>query len=227
MMLRPPLAVFDLDGTLADTALDLVATLNVVLEREGLPPLSIEEGRAVVGAGARALIERGIAVAGREVAPAHLDELHRLFLAYYSEHLCDCTRLFPGVVQALDQLQAAGFRLAVCTSKNEAYSVDVLRGLGIADRFAAVCGRESFPYVKPDPRHLLLTIKQAGGDPARAIMVGDSLTDIATARAAGIPIIAVTFGYSDVPVETLGPDVVIDDFDELLQAVRSLMRVAA
>ena len=227
MMLRPPLAVFDLDGTLADTAYDLVATLKVVLDREGLPPLPLEEGRAVVGAGARALIERGIAAAGREVAPAHLDELHRIFLAYYSEHLCDETRLFPGVIEALDQLQAAGFRLAVCTSKNEAYSVEVLQGLGIADRFAAVCGRESFPYVKPDPRHLLLTIKQAGGDPGRSVMIGDSLTDIATARAAGVPVVAVTFGYSDVPVGTLGPDALIDRFDELFGAVQSLMRVAA
>jgi phosphoglycolate phosphatase len=227
MMLRPPLAVFDLDGTLADTARDLVATLNVLLEREGLPPLSLEEGRTVVGAGARALIERGIAAAGREVAPAHLDELHRLFLAYYSEHLCDHTRLFPGVGEALDQLDSAGFRLAVCTSKNEAYSVEVLRGLGIADRFAAICGRESFPYLKPDPRHLLLTIEKAGGDPARAVMVGDSLTDIATARAADIPVVAVTFGYSDVPVATLGADLVIDRYDELFGAVQSLMRVPA
>jgi phosphoglycolate phosphatase len=227
MMLRPPIAVFDLDGTLADTARDLIATLNVVLEREGLPARSVDEARADVSAGARALIERGIAAAGRKIVPARLDELHLFFLAYYAEHLCVETRLFPGVVEALDNLRAAGFRLAVCTTKNESYSVEVLQGLGIADRFAAICGRESFPYLKPDPRHLLLTIDRAGGDPGRAVMVGDSLPDIATARAAGIPVVAVTFGYSDRPVGLLGPDLVIDRFDELFGAVRSLMQVAA
>jgi len=227
MMLRPPIAVFDLDGTLADTAYDLVATLNVVLEAEGLPPLAVDEGRPVVGEGARALIEHGIAAAGREVAPGRLDELHRFFLAHYGEHLCRHTKLFPGVTEALDRLRSGGFLLAVCTSKAEAYSVEILDGLGISDRFAAICGRESFPYVKPDPRHLLLTIHRAGGDPARAVMVGDSITDVATARAAAIPVVAVTFGYSGVPAKALRPDLVIDHYDELFGAVQALMRVAA
>jgi phosphoglycolate phosphatase len=227
MKLRPPIAVFDLDGTIADTIHDLIATLNVVLDREGLPRLSLDEGRAMVGAGARALIERGLAAAGREVTPAHLDELHGFFLAHYSEHLCNETKLFPGVVEALDRLEAAGFRLAICTNKHETYSVRVLEGLSIADRFAAICGRDSFPYFKPDPRHLLLTIDKAGGDPARAVMVGDSLTDVATARAAAIPVVAVTFGYTDIPVETLGPDRIIDHYEELFGAVQSLMRRAA
>lgn len=227
MKLRPPIAVFDLDGTIADTIHDLIATLNVVLDRQGLPRLSLDEGRAMVGAGARALIERGLAAAGREVTPAHLDELHSFFLAHYSEHLCNETKLFPGVVEALDRLDAAGFRLAICTNKHETYSVRVLEGLGIAGRFAAICGRDSFPYFKPDPRHLLLTIDKAGGDPARGVMVGDSLTDVATARAAAIPVVAVTFGYTDIPVETLGPDRIIDHYDELFGAVQSLMRRAA
>jgi len=227
MMLRPPIAVFDLDGTLADTIHDLVATLNVVLEHEGLPRLSVDEGRGMVGAGARALIERGVAAAGREIVPARLDELHRFFLAHYSEHLCERTTLFPGVVEALDRLEAAGFRLAVCTNKPESYSVGVLRGLRIAGRFAAICGRGSFPYFKPDPRHLLLTIERAGGDPGRAVMVGDSITDIATAKAAGVPSVAVTFGYTDIPVERLGSDLIIDHYDDLFGAVQSLLRVAA
>ena len=227
MMLRSPIAVFDLDGTLADTVHDLVATLNVVLEHEGLPPLSVEEGRAMVGAGARALIERGIAAAGREIVPARLDELHRFFLAHYAEHLCERTTLFPGVVDALDRLQTAGFRLAVCTNKPERYSVEVLRGLGIASRFAAICGSDSVPYFKPDPRHLLITIERAGGDPGRAVMVGDSLTDVATAKAAGIPSVTVTFGYTAIPVEKLGSDLIIDHYDHLFGAVQSLMRVAA
>lgn len=218
-----PIVVFDLDGTLADTIHDLIATLNVVLGREGLPPLSLDEGRAMVGAGARALIERGLQSVGREVTPAHLDELFRFFMVHYGENLCVDTTLFPGVVDALDRLEEAGFRLAVCTNKYERHSVELLRSLGLADRFAAICGRDSFAYFKPDPRHLTMTIARAGGDPARAVMVGDSLTDIATAKAAGIPSVAVTFGYTDVPVQRLDPDRVIDHYDQLFDAVQDLL----
>ena len=218
-----PLAVFDLDGTLADTAPDLVATLNVILGHEGLPALPLDKARDMIGLGARAMLERGLEAAGREVTPGRLDELYRGFLAYYAEHLCVETRLFPGVVQALDALEAEGFRFAVCTNKVEAHSVRLLRALGIAHRFAAICGRDSFPYVKPDPRHLTLTIKKAGGTPAGAVMVGDSRTDIVAAQAAGIPVIAVPFGYTDTPVQTLGPDMVIGHFDELPEAIFSLL----
>lgn len=225
--LRSPIAVFDLDGTLADTVHDLVATLNAVMDREGLPHLPLEDGREMIGAGARALIERGLEAVGREVTPAHLDELHRFFLAHYNEHLCVHTRLFPGVVEALDRLEAEGFRLAVCTNKYEDLSVSLLEGLGIAHRFGAICGRDTFPYFKPDPRHLTLTVERAGGDPRRAVMVGDSLTDVATAKAAGIPVIAVTFGYSDVPAREFDADRLIDHFDDLHEAVGSVMKAAA
>jgi phosphoglycolate phosphatase len=225
--LRPPIAVFDLDGTLADTVHDLIATLNVVMDREGLPHLPLTEGREMIGAGARALIERGLDAVGREVTPAHLDEMHRFFLAHYSEHLCVKTRLFPGVAQALDQLEIAGFRLAVCTNKYEDLSVALLEGLGVAHRFAAICGRDSFPYCKPDPRHLTLTIEKAGGDLGRAVMVGDSMTDIATAKAAGIPVVALSFGYSDTPVADLDPDRLIDHYDQLFEAVTTLLKAAA
>jgi phosphoglycolate phosphatase len=223
-MPQPPIAVFDLDGTLADTVYDLIATLNVVMDRENLPRLPMEAGREMIGAGARALIERGLAAAGREVTPDHLDELFRFFMVHYGENLCVDTRLFPGVTAALDRLEEAGFRLAVCTNKYEGLSVQLMESLGIAHRFAAICGRDSFPYFKPDPRHLTLTVEKAGGDPSRAVMVGDSVTDIATARAAGIPSVAVTFGYTDIPVPQLNPDRIIDHYDELFDAVSSLLR---
>jgi phosphoglycolate phosphatase len=223
----PPIVVFDLDGTLADTIHDLIATLNVVLDRESMPPLSLDEGREMVGAGARALIERGLASVGREVTPAHLDELFRHFMVHYGQNLCVDSTLFPGVPDALDRLEEAGFRLAVCTNKYENHSVELLESLGIADRFAAICGRDSFPYFKPDPRHLTLTIEKAGGDPARAVMVGDSRTDIATAKAAGTPSVAVTFGYTDVPVQQLGPDRTIDHYDQLFEAVQGLLTATA
>lgn len=218
-----PLAVFDLDGTLADTAPDLVATLNIILGRQGVPPLPLADARHMIGHGARALIERGFEAAGREIVPERLDDLYRQFLAHYADHLCVNTRLFPGALEALDALEGDGFRLAVCTNKVEAHSVKLLETLGIAARFAAICGRDTFPFIKPDPRHLTLTVRKAGGSAAAAVMVGDSRTDIVTAQAAGIPVVAVTFGYTDVPVHGLRPDMVIDHFDELPGAVARVM----
>ncbi len=221
----PPIAVFDLDGTLADTAPDLIATLNVIMDREGLAHVPVEAAREMIGAGARALVERGFEAAGREVTPAHSDEMFRYFLAYYAEHLCVGSTLYPGLVPALDALEARGFTLAVCTNKVEGLSRRLLAALGVEGRFAAICGRDTFPWFKPDPRHLTMTIEQAGGDPDRAVMVGDSRTDIATAKAAGIPVVAVTFGYTDVPVRELDPEAVIDHYDQLDAAVAKLCPV--
>lgn len=225
--IAPPIAVFDLDGTLADTAGDLVGTLNVILGQEGLAPLPVAQARDMIGVGARALIERGFEAAGKELAPARLDELYRQFMVHYGENICIRTELFPGVERALDRLEAAGFLLAVCTNKVEAHAVRLLDELGISHRFAANCGRDTFTYFKPDPRHLTLTIERAGGDPSRAVMVGDSRTDIVTAQNAGIPVVAVPFGYTDVPVQDLHPDLVIDHFDQLFDAVEMLLKPVA
>jgi phosphoglycolate phosphatase len=222
MSSRPPIAVFDLDGTLADTAPDLIATLNRIMDREGLPRVRLEDARELIGAGARAMVSRGFELAGLELTPQRLEDLFQDFLAIYAEHLCEGSRLYPHVEMALDELEARGFTLAVCTNKAVGHSVRLLGALGVASRFAAICGRDSFPFFKPDPRHLTLTIEQANGDPARAVMVGDSRTDVATAKAAGIPVVAVTFGYTDVPVRDLDPNAVIDGFDELAAAIGRL-----
>jgi phosphoglycolate phosphatase len=181
-----PTVVFDLDGTLADTAADLIATLNVVLAREGVGPLAEEQARPLAGAGAKALIECGFAAAGRDLKPDRLEELYRFFLAWYADHICVETRLYPGVKRALLRLDEAGFRLAVCTNKFEAHAVAVLRQLRVAHRFAAICGRDTFRYIKPDPRHVTLSVERAGGRPESAVMVGDSRTDVAAAQSAGI-----------------------------------------
>ena len=218
-MTQPPIVVFDLDGTLADTAPDLIGTLNAIMSREGLPAVPLAAARDMIGAGARALVERGFEAAGRELTPARSDALFRDFLAHYAENLCIHSRLFDNLVPALNALEREGFRLAVCTNKVEGHSVRLIEALGLGGRFAAICGRDTFPYSKPDARHLLLTIERAGGDPARAVMVGDSKTDIDTAKAAGIPVVAVTFGYTDIPVRNLSPEAVIDDFAELVAAV--------
>lgn len=222
----PPIAVFDLDGTLADTAPDLASTLNAILDGEGLPPVPLAEARGMIGHGARVMIERGLEAAGREVAADRLDTLYGRFLAHYADHLCLETELFPGVLGALDRLEAQGFRFAVCTNKIEAHSVKLLEALGIARRFGAICGRDTFAYVKPDPRHLTLTIRQAGGLVSNAVMIGDSRTDIVTAQAAGVPVVAVPFGYTDVPIASLGPDAVIDHFDELPDAVARVLQAS-
>ena len=218
----PPLVVFDLDGTLADTAPDLIHTLNVIMDREGLPHVPVAAAREMIGAGSRALIERGFEAARREIIPAHSDELFRLFLTLYADRLCVDTRLFPGVGEAIDRLIAAGYRCAVCTNKVELHSRRLIEALGLADRFSAICGRDTFPWCKPDPRHLTMTIEAAGGDPARTVMIGDSKTDIDTAKAARLPVIAVPFGYTDIPVRNLGPDAVIDHYDDLVGAIAKL-----
>lgn len=223
MPLPPPIAVFDLDGTLAETAGDLIGTLNVILKREGLAPLPLEQARDLLGAGARALIQRGFSVAGAPLAQDKLDMLFEDFLDHYGAHLTDHSHLYAGVTQALDALEARGFRLAVCTNKIEAHAVELLQALGIGARFAAIVGKDTYPYSKPDPRHIVSTVERAGGDPDRAVMVGDSRADVEAARAAGIPVVGVTFGYTAVPMRDLNPDRLIAHFDELAQAVAELV----
>jgi len=216
--------VFDLDGTLADTAPDLIEALNFVLTSEGVEPAPLASARTLLGAGGRALIARGFARAGRPLEPAKLETLFVRFLGHYNAHIADHSRLFPGVLACLDRCAAAGWTLAICTNKLEHSSHLLLGRLGVAERFAFVCGQDTFGVGKPDPRPLLETIGRVGGRPERAVMVGDSRTDIETARAAGTPVIAVDFGYTDTPVAELNPDRVISHFDALFDAADELMR---
>jgi phosphoglycolate phosphatase len=217
-----PTIVFDLDGTLAETAPDIIGTLNTILEREGLAPVPVSKARDLVGAGARALIERGFRLYDRPLSAERLDDLFALFLNIYAGRVADLSHLYDGVLPALDALAASGHRLAVCTNKPERHSRLLLDALGVTDRFAAVAGRDTYPFFKPDARHLTMTITAAGGDPGHAIMIGDSRTDIQTARNAGLPVICVPFGYTDVPIESLEPDLVIPHFDGLVGAVATL-----
>ena len=221
-----PLVVFDLDGTLAETAGDLMGALNHVLSVEGLPSLPVDQARSLLGAGGRALIRRGFAAAGRPLDEARLEDLFRQFLAFYEAHIADHSHLYPGVVGALDRLEADGFAFAVCTNKLEGTAKRLLDVLGIAGRFRAICGQDTFAVSKPEAGALLGTIARAGGVPARCVMVGDSRTDIDTAKAAEVACVAVDFGYTDRPIETFGPDLVIGHFDDLAEAVATLMRRA-
>ncbi|MBV8664734.1 MAG: HAD-IA family hydrolase, partial [Hyphomicrobiales bacterium] len=191
--------VFDLDGTLAETAPDLIAALNFVLTSEGIEPLPLASARYLLGAGGRALISRGFAQAGRALDAPKLEILFDRFLGYYNDHIADHSTLFPGVIESLDRFAAAGWRLAVCTNKIEASSHLLLGKLGVAGRFAFICGQDTFGVGKPDPKPLLGTVQAAGGALKRAIVVGDSATDVKMARAAGLPVICVDYGYTAVP----------------------------
>lgn len=223
-MTSRPTIVFDLDGTLVDTSRDIVATLNAVLATEGMPEMPFDTALAMVGSGSRVLLQSAFAAGGEALIPERLDRLVADFLAYYDAHIVDASVPYPGVDTALDGMAADGWMLAVCTNKYEAPARKLLDLLGLGPRFAAITGQDTFGFSKPDPRHLIETILLAGGDPADAIMVGDSRTDIDTARAAGIPVVAVTFGYSPTPVTELGATAVIGHFDELAKAVEAIRR---
>ena len=215
--------VFDLDGTLVDTAPDLIATLNAVLAREGHDPVAFAEARTMIGGGVRHMLTRALARQGGVVEPPELDRLFADFIPHYAAHIADHSQPFPGLTQCLDRLAAQGDRFAVCTNKLEQLSVLLLERLGLAGRFAAICGQDTFGMPKPDPELLRRTIARAGGSLESAVMIGDSPADVAVARGAGVPVIAVDFGYCDVPVPLLKADRVIGHFDELPDAVASLL----
>jgi phosphoglycolate phosphatase len=215
--------VFDLDGTLVDTAPDLIKALNFVLDREGLPPVPLHSARNMIGAGARRLIERGLELDGRSLGLEDVTRLTRDFIDYYAAHIADVSRPFEGLEDALDNLSARGYRFAVCTNKLEWLSKLLLDQLGLSSRFSAICGADTFGVSKPDPAILRQTIARAGGAVSSAIMVGDAGPDIGVARRAGIPVIGVEFGYTEVPIADLKPDRLINHMRELPAAVESLM----
>jgi len=223
-MAAAPIVVFDLDGTLVDTAPDLVATLNIVFAGIGLPNVPYSQARNMVGGGARKMIEQGLAAEGRGLSAPELDQLVRDFIHHYAAHIADRSRPFPGLEAALAQLAQLGYRLAVCTNKLEWLARKLLDALALSSQFAAIYGQDSFRLQKPDPRFLIRTIEEAGGQPRRAVMVGDSISDVAMAKAAGIPVIAVDYGYTDTPAAELGGDLVISSLATLPAAVCQVIK---
>ncbi len=221
-MAKTPTIVFDLDGTLVDTAPDLISALNFVLDREGLPPVPLASARNMIGAGARKLIERGLEAEGRVMTVRDIDRMTADFIDYYAEHIADASRPFEGLESALDDLGARGFLLAVCTNKLEWLSKRLLDQLELSSRFAAICGADTFGVSKPDPAILQQTVARAGGAIASTIMVGDAGTDIGVARRAGVPVIGVSFGYAEVPIIELKPDRLIHHMRDLPAAVGEL-----
>ena len=222
-MISNRIVVFDLDGTLVDTAPDLIGALNFILKREGLPPVPLESARTLIGAGVRRLLERGLEVDGRHASVEDINRLTGDFIDYYAAHIADASRPFDGLESALDDLEARGYRFAVCTNKLEGLSKLLLDRLGLSGRFAAICGADTFGVSKPDPAILQQTVARAGGQMSTAIMVGDAGPDIGVARRAGIPVIGVEFGYTEVPIADLKPDRLIGHMNELPDAVEALM----
>ena len=223
-MLKDATIVFDLDGTLVDTAPDLTNALNDVLTRRGHAAVSAEAVRSAVGHGARVMIEESLRRAG---ATDDIDQMLAEFLVHYEANIAAESRPFPGVLAALDGLAAAGARLAVCTNKREYLSRSLLQALEIDGYFGAIAGRDTFAVAKPDPGHLTGVIALAGGKPSRAVMVGDSEVDLRTAKAAGVPVILVSFGYAAAPIDGFAPEAVIDHFDELQGRAASLLKAPA
>ncbi|WP_436640358.1 phosphoglycolate phosphatase [Microbaculum sp. FT89] len=218
-----PVAVFDLDGTLVDTAPDLLATLDVVLVAAGYEPLPEEKAFGTIGHGSKVMIEHALDLQNVEPTESLVKPMFEHFLAHYAENIVVGSRPFEGVTEALDRLAAEGAVLAVCTNKYEDLSVKLLDALGLSRRFAAIVGADTLGVRKPDPAHLLGTIERAGGDRARAVMVGDSRADIDAAKAAQVPVIAVDFGYTDTPVRQLGPDHVISHYTALYELAAPLL----
>ena len=215
--------VFDLDGTLVDTAPDLAAATNHALGSVGLEPIPIAQLHPFIGHGSKAMIDAGLRFHNATVSESELAEVNRRFFAFYSANVAVASQPFEGVADLLDELVGAGARLAVCTNKLEHLSKSLLGALGLDTRFAAIAGRDTFDVFKPAPGHLLRTIALADGRADRAVMVGDSEVDIATAAAANVPSIAVTFGYTIVPVRQLSPSAVIDHYREFMGALEQVL----
>jgi phosphoglycolate phosphatase len=207
--------IFDLDGTLVDTAPDLMRATNHVLSLLNRRPITMAEVRSFVGHGAKALIARGSAATGEELDAKSLDYYHAEFLRHYEKNIAVDSVIFPGVVELLSRCAADGFKMGVCTNKVEGLSVRLLDALDLSKYFGAVVGPDTINVAKPDPAPYFETLKRLDVKAPRSIMVGDSETDILTARAAKVPVIAVTFGYAPKPVAEYAPDYLVSHFDEI------------
>lgn len=218
--------VFDLDGTLVDSAPDLMGATNHILNSLGRRAISMDEVRTFVGHGARALVTRGLNATGGLPDGFDLERTYKEFVAYYADHIADHSTVFDGLVPLLERLADAGIALGVCTNKLEGLSVQLLEALGLARHFGAVVGPDTLGIAKPDPRPYAETLARLGGGFDASVMVGDSETDILTARAAGVPVLAVPFGYTPQPVSAFNPDRLIQHYDEAWPALMALLEKA-
>ena len=204
---------FDLDGTLLDTSGDLAAAVNYAIATDDRPPFPVEAIHPFVGKGAKVMLQRALDASGG-YDEAMLARMLPILLDYYEQNLAIHSLPYPGLTAAMDALQAAGVKLAICTNKAERFTIPLLHQIGLSDRFASIVGGDTVGIAKPDPAPIHAMVERAGG--GRAIFLGDTINDIAGARNAGIPSIAVSFGFLDGPVEALEADAVIHHYDDLM-----------
>jgi phosphoglycolate phosphatase len=216
--------IFDLDGTLVDTAPDLWRATNHVMTLCDRREVTLDEVRAFVGHGARKLIARGLAATGEPLADQDIESLYKEFVAYYSDNIAHASAPFPGCLTLLDRLKGEGIRLGICTNKLEGLSVKLIEALGMSSYFEAVVGPDTIGIGKPDPAVYRETLRRMRGDISRSLLIGDSETDVLTARAAGVPIIAVTFGYTADPIASFAPDALISDFAEAYGPIAAALK---
>ncbi|MEM8799973.1 MAG: HAD-IA family hydrolase [Pseudomonadota bacterium] len=215
--------VFDLDGTMVDTAGDLARALNRCLSRHDIPTIATEDVRPFVGRGARAMILSALEAYDIQHDDQTITELLKSFLAHYADELCIESAPYPGLLTLLNRLHADGLKLAVCTNKPEGLSKPLMKALALDGFFSAHFGGDSLPFRKPDPRHILACISEVGGHPSSAIMIGDSAPDIEAARAAKVPSVVMSHGYSVDPVETLGADYLCHHLDEVFPVIQKYL----
>lgn len=216
--------ILDLDGTLIDSAPDICAALNWVLEGEDRRPVSVEETKGLIGQGVSVLIEKAMARSGSPSEPEHLHRLVEMFLTSYRARPVENTVIYPGVIDVLEGFTAEGRRMGICTNKPRVTTVPVVQAFDLERFFDVIVCGDTVPHQKPDGRHLHHTLELLGADPMHAIMVGDSENDFGAARDAGIPFVAVAYGYSRVPVAELDADAVIDDFRDLPLAIGEIFK---
>ena len=218
-----PALIFDLDGTLVDTAPDLLAALNAVLLNEARRPVDLADLRHLVGFGARAMLAEAFTMTGGPAEPERLEGMMDAFLAHYRSHIADLSRPYPGVEETLTAFEAEGARMGVLTNKPHDLTLLLMAKLGLDKYFAAIFGQGRMPYTKPDARIFPDVVREVGGVGAGALMIGDSITDVQTARAGGAPVILLSYGYTPEPARRLGADAVVDDFRAVPAAVRRLL----
>ncbi|MGE0008929.1 MAG: phosphoglycolate phosphatase [Parvibaculaceae bacterium] len=211
--------IFDLDGTLVDTAPDLWRATNHVLAGAGRGEVTLGQVRAFVGHGARKLIARGFAATGSPLDDGEIEPLYEKFLAYYGANIARDSTPFPDCVALLDRLRRQGIGLGICTNKLEGLSVRLIDALGLASYFGAIVGPDTIGIAKPDPAPYREALRRMGAETARSLLIGDSETDVLTARAAGVPMIGVTFGYTAEPIEHFGPDALVSRYAEAYEPI--------
>jgi phosphoglycolate phosphatase len=222
-MPKNPAVIFDLDGTLADTAPDLVSALNFALKKREFPEVTRDEVKQIVGQGAMAMIERACQIHKRRLSKGDLEYMHSHFLDHYQLHISRDSRLFPHVMEVVNELRSENIKVCICTNKYEGLARKFLRGMGIMERFDAVTGGDSFAFKKPDGRHLFETMKLADANMERAVMIGDSINDALAAKNAGIKLALVDFGYTDKPVQEMGADLLLSSFKDAAPKIRALL----